>query len=98
MPKQLPQLGRHSFAQLMQSTEAPDDAPQFESQTYCPERRTEMLETILIIILILFLLGALGTLPTWSHSRSWGYGPSGGMGLVVTIVVILIILRLLRMI
>ena len=37
-----------------------------------------MLGTILIVILILFLLGAL---PTWPHSRSWGYGPSGGAGL-----------------
>jgi uncharacterized membrane protein YqaE (UPF0057 family) len=38
-------------------------------------------ETILIVILILFLLGALGTIPTWPHSRNWGYGPSGGLGL-----------------
>ncbi|EKO39875.1 MAG: Protein of unknown function (DUF3309) [Solidesulfovibrio magneticus str. Maddingley MBC34] len=45
--------------------------------------------TILLIVLILVLLG---TIPTWSHSRSWGYGPSGIIG---TIVVILIILFLL---
>lgn len=48
-----------------------------------------MLGTILIIILILALLGAL---PTWGHSRSWGYGPSGGLGLIVIIVIILALL------
>ena len=48
-----------------------------------------MLGTILIIILILALVGAL---PTWGHSRSWGYGPSGGLGLIVIIVIILALL------
>ena len=43
--------------------------------------------TILIVILILMLLGAL---PTWGHSRNWGYGPSGGLGLVVLILVVLV--------
>jgi len=47
------------------------------------------METILIIILVLFLLGAL---PVYPHSRSWGYYPSGGLGLVLMIVVILILL------
>jgi hypothetical protein len=42
--------------------------------------------TILIIILVLLLLGAL---PTWPYSGSWGYYPSGGLGLVLIIVVIL---------
>lgn len=46
-----------------------------------------MLGTILLIILILMLLGAF---PTWPHSRSWGYGPSGGLGLIVLILVILL--------
>ncbi len=45
--------------------------------------------TILIIILILALVGAL---PTWGHSRNWGYGPSGGLGLIVVIVIILVLL------
>jgi hypothetical protein len=44
--------------------------------------------TILLIILILMLLGAI---PTWPHSRSWGYGPSGGLGLVVIILLILLL-------
>ena len=47
------------------------------------------LGTILIIILILLLIGAL---PTWGHSRSWGYFPSGGLGLVLVIVIILVLL------
>ena len=49
-----------------------------------------MLGTILIIILILALLGAL---PTWGHSRSWGYYPSGGLGLILVIVIVLVLLR-----
>ena len=47
-----------------------------------------MLGTILIVVLILMLLGAL---PTWGHSRNWGYGPSGGMGLVVLVLVVLLL-------
>jgi hypothetical protein len=48
-----------------------------------------MLGTILIIILILALLGSL---PTWGHSRSWGYYPSGGLGLVLVIIIILVLI------
>jgi len=48
-----------------------------------------MLGTILLIILIFMLLGAL---PTWPHSRSWGYYPSGGLGLLLVILVVLILL------
>jgi len=44
--------------------------------------------TILLVVLILLLLGAL---PTWPYSRSWGYYPSGGLGLVVVIVIILLL-------
>ena len=44
--------------------------------------------TILLVILILMLLGAV---PAWPHSRSWGYAPSGGLGLVVVILLILIL-------
>jgi hypothetical protein len=47
-----------------------------------------MLGTILVVVLILMLLGAL---PTWGHSRNWGYAPSGGLGLVVLILVILLL-------
>jgi hypothetical protein len=48
-----------------------------------------MLGTILIVILILALIGAW---PSWPHSRSWGYYPSGGVGLVLLIVAILLLL------
>jgi len=48
-----------------------------------------MLGTILIVILVLALLGAL---PRWSHSREWGYVPTGGVGLILLIVVILLVL------
>ena len=48
-----------------------------------------MLGTVLIIIVILMLLGVL---PTWSHSRNWGYYPSGGLGLVLLILLILLLL------
>jgi hypothetical protein len=44
---------------------------------------------ILLIILVLILVGAL---PTWGHSRNWGYGPSGGLGLVVLILVVLLLM------
>jgi hypothetical protein len=44
--------------------------------------------TILLIVLVLFLVGAL---PTWSHSRSWGYFPSGGLGLVLVILLVLVL-------
>lgn len=47
------------------------------------------LGTILLIILILMLIGAV---PTWPHSRNWGYGPSGGLGLVVIIIIVLLLM------
>ena len=48
-----------------------------------------MLGTILLVILILALLGII---PVWPHSRAWGYGPSGGIGLVLIIIIILLLL------
>jgi hypothetical protein len=48
-----------------------------------------MLGMILLVLLILFLIGAL---PTWPHSRNWGYYPSGGLGFVLVIVVILLLI------
>jgi hypothetical protein len=46
------------------------------------------MSTILLVLLILLLLGAL---PTWPYSRSWGYYPSGGLGLVVVVVLVLLL-------
>jgi hypothetical protein len=45
--------------------------------------------TILIVILVLVLVGAL---PTWPHSKSWGYYPSGGLGLILLILIILLLM------
>jgi hypothetical protein len=48
-----------------------------------------MLGTILVVLLILALVGAL---PRWSHSREWGYMPTGGLGVALVVVVILLLL------
>lgn len=48
-----------------------------------------MLGTILLVVLILMLVGAI---PTWPHSKNWGYAPSGGLGLVVLILIVLILM------
>ena len=47
------------------------------------------LGTILLIIVVLLLIGAV---PSWPHSQSWGYGPSGGLGLVLVILIILLVM------
>jgi hypothetical protein len=54
-----------------------------------PNKECDMLGTVLIVILVLALLGVL---PRWSHSKNWGYYPTGGLGLVLLIVVILLLL------
>ena len=48
-----------------------------------------MLSTILIVVLLLALVGSL---PTWPHSREWGYAPSGGLGLVAVILLVLFLM------
>jgi hypothetical protein len=53
------------------------------------EHRHMSLGTILLIVLILLLLGVI---PTWPHSRSWGYGPSGVLGVVVLIIIVLLLM------
>ena len=47
------------------------------------------LATILLIVLVLILIGAI---PAWPHSKNWGYGPSGGIGLIVLILVVLLLM------
>lgn len=47
------------------------------------------LGTILLVIVVLLLIGAV---PSWPHSRSWGYGPSGGIGLVLLILIVLLLM------
>jgi hypothetical protein len=53
------------------------------------KKELNMIGTVLIVILVLALIGAL---PTWPHSRSWGYYPTGGLGMILVIVVILLVL------
>lgn len=48
-----------------------------------------MLGTVLLVVLILMLLGSV---PSWPHSRNWGYYPSGGLGMVLLIVIILMVM------
>ncbi len=48
-----------------------------------------MLGTILVVVVVLLLLGAL---PTWPHSRQWGYFPSGGLGLILLILLLLLLM------
>jgi hypothetical protein len=67
-------------------TAAEQQAP---SGIFAGKRRRTMLGTILIVVIILMLVGAL---PTWPHSRQWGYYPSGGLGLVFLILLILILM------
>jgi hypothetical protein len=54
-----------------------------------PAKENSMLGTILLIVLVLILVGAL---PSWPHSASWGYYPSGGIGLLLIIVVVLLLM------
>ncbi len=48
-----------------------------------------MLGMILLIIVVLMLIGAF---PAWSHSKSWGYGPTGGLGLLLVILIVLLVM------
>ncbi|HBU28738.1 MAG: DUF3309 domain-containing protein [Thiobacillus sp. GWE1_62_9] len=48
-----------------------------------------MLGTILLIVLVLMLIGAI---PAWPHSKNWGYGPSGGLGLIAIVIIALLLL------
>ena len=51
-----------------------------------------------LILLIVLLVLLLGGLPSWGHSRNWGYGPSGGVGLLLVIVLVLVFLGTIRFI
>ena len=48
--------------------------------------------TITTVVLIVLILMVFGALPTWGHSRDWGYGPSGGLGLIVIILIVLLLM------
>ena len=54
--------------------------------------RKELHMSIGMILLIILVLALLGAIPSWPHSRSWGYGPSGSVGLVVVVLVVLLLM------
>jgi hypothetical protein len=64
-------------------------APAANSACLALKEKIMSLGTILLIVLILILIGAL---PTWPHSRGWGYWPSGGLGLVVLVIIVLLLM------
>jgi Protein of unknown function (DUF3309) len=64
-------------------------AGELNALTRDTEEKPVTLGTILLIVLVLMLVGAF---PSWSHSRRWGYGPSGGLGLVLVVVVVLLLM------
>lgn len=77
-----------SAACVRQRTESKPRAVHRDSLKYNSEENTMGLGMILLIVLILMLVGAV---PTWPHSRTWGYAPSGGLGLVLIIIIVLLL-------
>jgi hypothetical protein len=47
---------------------------------------------MMLILIVLLILALLGAIPTWPHSRNWGYYPSGGLGLILLVVVVLLLM------
>jgi hypothetical protein len=56
------------------------------------QQRLEKAMSLGLIVLIVLVLLLLGAIPSWPHSRGWGYGPSGGIGLIVVIVLVLVLM------
>lgn len=48
--------------------------------------------SLVMILLIVLVIASLGAVPAWPHSRGWGYGPSGGLGLIVVILLVLLLM------
>jgi hypothetical protein len=61
------------------------------TRTSCDDNK-ELEMTIGTILLIILILALIGVIPSWPHSRSWGYGPSGLLGIVVVVVIILLLM------
>lgn len=51
--------------------------------------------TLGMIVLIVIVILLLGSIPAWPHSRSWGYGPSGGLGLIALIIIVLLVMHVI---
>jgi len=66
-----------------------DGCSKMESRFSCHIKRKIMLGTVLVVLLILMLLGAI---PAWPHSKNWGYGPTGGIGLILVILIVLLLM------
>lgn len=62
----------------------------FEHESQRFEKEAIQMGLILLVLLIILLLGAV---PAWGYSRNWGYGPSGGIGVILLIVIVLLLLR-----
>lgn len=65
------------------------DSPRPHSRHQGIETRNLSAETMSLIILIVLIVLLLGVVPAWPHSRGWGYGPSGGIGLLLVILLVL---------
>jgi hypothetical protein len=70
-------------------SEASEEKDAISTFVVTTRKKENIMGTILLIILILVLIGAL---PTWSHSRSWGYGPSGITGLIVVVLIVMLLM------
>ena len=70
-----------------------DEVPRRARNPTCKGNTNMSISLLVVIILILLLIGAL---PTWGYSRSWGYGPTGGIGVILLIVLVLWLLGVFR--
>jgi uncharacterized protein DUF3309 len=70
--------------QFQQDARSPD--------AWGPAARVLRSGAMLTILLVILIILAIGSLPTWGYSRAWGYGPSGGLGLVLIVVLVLFLL------
>jgi len=82
-------IAKFSSAVFANALNSPRHTPTLSPLASNFEEKLMSLGTILLIVLVLMLIGAI---PTWPHSRGWGYGPSGGLGLVLLIVVVLLVM------
>jgi hypothetical protein len=62
------------------------------ASTIVPPSEPEEVSVLMTILIVVLVLALVGGLPAWPHSRSWGYGPSGGVGLVLVILLVLMLL------
>jgi hypothetical protein len=81
-------LASHKLEEKAESN-AKQDYRRCDTKSHSDRERKAMLGTVLVVLLVLMLVGAL---PTWPHSRNWGYGPTGGLGVVLAVLVVLLLL------